>query len=127
MTTASESDFIKITNELGPDELQHLFHNLGIPQRDIEHAERSADTTDTRLRARAVLGWWKKKEGRSATIDRLIHAKMMLKTGNYLPKELMLCVCHKKVTDCHLVGHFLQQCLGSMLFAQIILASAPLT
>ena len=92
MAIASESDFHKITNELGPDELQHLFHNLDIPQRVIEHAERSADTTDTRLRARAVLRWWRKTKGKDATVDRLLQAKMKLKTGNYLLLRFMLCV-----------------------------------
>ena len=72
---ASESDFRKVTNELGPDELQHLFHNLGIPQRDIEHAEKSADTTDTRLKARAVLRRWKQTKGRAATREVLLEAK----------------------------------------------------
>ena len=71
----SEEDFRKITDDLGPDELQHLFHNLGIKQRDIEHAEKSADTTDTRLKAQAVLRWWKKTKGKSATREALFMAK----------------------------------------------------
>ena len=78
MTAASESDFRDITNELGPYELQHLFHNLGISQRDIEHAEISANTTDTRLKARAVLLWWKKTQGSNATLEALSKAKMKL-------------------------------------------------
>ena len=81
MTTASQSDFLKIANELGPDELHHLFHNLGISQRDIEHAEKSADTTDTRLKAMAVLRWWRKTEGKDATHSKLYHAKTKLHTG----------------------------------------------
>ena len=72
---ASESDFCNVTNQLGPDELQLLFHNLGIPQRDIEHAEKSADTTDTRLKARAVLRWWQKTKGKDATLETLLAAK----------------------------------------------------
>ena len=81
MNTASESDFQKITNELGPDELHHLFHTLGISQRDIEHAEKSADTTDTRLKAIAVLCWWRKTEGKDATLTRLYQAKTKLCTA----------------------------------------------
>ena len=80
----SEEDFRKITDELGPDELQHLFHNLGITQRDIEHAERSANTTDTRLKARAVLGWWKKTTGRAATRETLFEAKRNISNGTNL-------------------------------------------
>ena len=72
---ASESDFRNVTDQLGPDELQLLFHNLGILQRDIEHAEKSADTTDTRLKAWAVLRWWKKTQGRAATREVLFEAK----------------------------------------------------
>ena len=79
MAVASEDDFRDITNELGPDELQHLFHNLGISQRDIEHAERSADTSDTRLKARAVLIWWKKTKGQDATLEALLEAKSKLR------------------------------------------------
>ena len=78
MAAASEADFRDITEELGPDELQRLFHNLGISQRDIEHAEKSADTTDTRLTARAVLRQWKKKQGSDATLEALLEAKRRL-------------------------------------------------
>ena len=75
MASASESDFGEVIEELGPDELQHLFHLLGIKQRDIEHAEKSADTTDTRLKARAVLCYWIKSEGRDATREALFAAR----------------------------------------------------
>ena len=75
MASASESDFDEVIEELGPDELQHLFHLLGIKQRDIEHAERSANTPDTRLKARAVLCDWKKSGGRDATRKALFEAK----------------------------------------------------
>ena len=79
MALASEDEFRDVTNELGPDELHHLFHNLGISQRDIEHAERSADTPDTRLKARAVLIWWKQTKGRDATLEALLEAKSKLR------------------------------------------------
>ena len=75
MSTASEADFRDITEELGPSELQRLFHNLGISQRDIEHAEVSANTTDSRLKARAVLIEWKKNKGRDASLEALLEAK----------------------------------------------------
>ena len=70
-----------ITDALGPDELQRLFCNLGINDRDIQHAEKSADTTDTRLKARAVLVWWKKTQGKNATLDLLLEAKRSLFRG----------------------------------------------
>ena len=75
MASVSESDFGEVIEELGPDELHHLFHILGIKQRDIEHAERSANTNDTRLKARAVLCDWKKSSGRDATREALFEAK----------------------------------------------------
>ena len=75
MTAASESDFRHITNELGPDELQRLFHNLSIPMTDIECAERNAYTTDTRVKARVVLDWWRRKVGAAATRIALFEAK----------------------------------------------------
>ena len=75
MTTVTERDIREVTDELEPDELQHLFHSLNIPKRDIEHAERSADTPDTRLKARAVLSWWRKTKGKDATREALIEAK----------------------------------------------------
>ena len=80
MTTGavSEEDLRDITNSLGPDELKHLFLNLGISQRDIEHAEMSAGTTDTRLKAFAVLIWWRKKEGKKATHEKVLEAKRNL-------------------------------------------------
>ena len=74
----TEQDFREVTDELGPDELRHLFHILGISERDIEHAERSADTPDTRLKARAVLRWWKQTKGRDATHESLLEAKKTL-------------------------------------------------
>ena len=75
MAVASESDFRDVTNELGPDELQHLFHYLDIPQRDIEHAAERAHTNDARLKAHAVLCDWKKSKGREATREALFEAK----------------------------------------------------
>ena len=75
MASVSESDLREVIEELGPDELQHLFHILDIKQRDIEHAEKSADTNDTRLKAHAVLCDWKKSKGRDATREALFAAK----------------------------------------------------
>ena len=82
MNVASEADFVQLTNALGPDDLQHLFHNLGIEQRDIEHAERSVDTLDTRLKARAVLRRWKQANGKDATREALLQAKPTLDTNS---------------------------------------------
>ena len=59
---------------MGPDELQKLFHELSIKQYDIEKAERSANTDDVDLKARAVLRWWKKTNGRKATRDVILEA-----------------------------------------------------
>ena len=90
--TASESDFCKVVEELGPYELWHLFNNLGISQRDIEHAEKGADTAVTRLKARAVLRWWKQTNGQNATREALFAAKRKLhqSTGTYF-LSLFLC------------------------------------
>ena len=78
MTRVTERDICEATNELGPYELRHLFHNLGMSDSDIEHAERSADTYDTRLQARAVLRLWKKINGRVATREALLEARRNL-------------------------------------------------
>ena len=75
MTASSESDFHDITNELTRDELQHLFHNLGIKQQIIEHAEMGAYTTDYRNKAKRVLINWKRIQGRNATREALLEAK----------------------------------------------------
>ena len=72
-----ETDFRDITNELGPDELQYLFYNLGISLTDIKHAEQSADTTDYRLKARKVLIFWRQRTtGPKATRGALLEAKL---------------------------------------------------
>ena len=90
MAAASETDFRDITDELGPDELHHLFYNLGISKRDVEHAEKSADTSDTRLKAMAVLVWWRKTKGKDATLEALLEAKRKLgsKKGIYTTENL---------------------------------------
>ena len=75
MATVSEQDICGVTDALGPDELQFLFHNLGINQRDIDVAEKEADTTNPRLKARAVLRWWRQTKGREATREALDEAK----------------------------------------------------
>ena len=59
---------------MGPDELRKLFHELGIKQHNIAKAERSASTDDVDLKARAVLRWWKKTNGRRATREVIIKA-----------------------------------------------------
>ena len=74
----TESDICEVTDELGPNVLRHLFRNLGISEKDVEHCERTADTPDTRLKARAVLRWWKKTKGKDATREALIEAKKNL-------------------------------------------------
>ena len=59
---------------MGPDNLHKLFNELGIKQHDIEKAERSANTNDVDLKAKAVLRWWKKTNGRKATRDVILEA-----------------------------------------------------
>ena len=75
MAKVTEQDIRKVTDDLGPDELQFLFHNLDIEQRDIDVAEKEADTTNPRLKARAVLRWWMKTKGKDATREALDEAK----------------------------------------------------
>ena len=90
MTPISDSDIQKAVDELGPNELQHLFRNLGISQRDIEHAEVSADTKDTRLKAGAVLRWWKKTKGKDATREVLLKAKRNISEGKGIGNFFLL-------------------------------------
>ena len=54
--------------------MRKLFHELGIKQHDVEKAELSANTNDVDLKARAVLRWWKKTNGRKATRDVILEA-----------------------------------------------------
>ena len=60
---------------LGPDELQKLYQALGIPQRDVDKAEASVTSTDTTLKAKAVIRTWKKRNGKKASVDALCSAK----------------------------------------------------
>ena len=82
MAEVTETDFQKVTDSFGPDQLQNFFHSMGIEQRDIEHAEKSADTTDTRLKAKAVLRWWRQNKGRAA-----IHKVLFDATLNILNEQ----------------------------------------
>ena len=75
MAIVTGRDFTEVTDALGPDELQFLLHNLDINQRDIEVFGKAADTTDPRLKARAVLCHWKSTRGRAATRGALFEAK----------------------------------------------------
>ena len=67
----TEEAINKVTTELGPDELKLLYGNLGINSRTVEHAEASAGTTNTILKAREVLRWWLQEEGSGATREAL--------------------------------------------------------
>ena len=51
---------------LGPDDLKKLFQALDIDYRDVEKAEKNADTTDTDTRAWHVLRLWQKRLGKGA-------------------------------------------------------------
>ena len=75
MAKVTEQDIREVTDDLGPDELKFLYHNLDIKQRDIDVAEKEADSTNPRLKARAVLRWWMKTKGREATREALYEAK----------------------------------------------------
>ena len=70
---------------MGPDELRKLFHELGIRQRDIEKVERSANTDNIDLKAKAVLRWWVKTNGRKATREAILEA-----LGNSQDKQAKL-------------------------------------
>ena len=67
----TEEDIKKVSKELGPDELKHLYDNLGLKPHKVEHAEASAGTDDTILKARAVLRWWLMEEASGATQEAL--------------------------------------------------------
>ena len=79
MATGTDQDTLKVTDEdikkvsieLGPDELKYLYDNLGLKPHKVQHAEASAGTDDTILKARAVLRWWRQEEASGATREAL--------------------------------------------------------
>ena len=70
----SYADLYEAIQPLGQDELQRLYQELGIPQQDVEKAEASVGTKDTNLKAKAVIRCWKKRNGKIATLEALLHA-----------------------------------------------------
>ena len=71
---ATDSHFLDVSKVLDPDDLQHFYVKLGLEHRDITHAEVSAGTTDSRLKATAVLRQWKKTRGKKATQQAILQA-----------------------------------------------------
>ena len=59
---------------MGPAELQHLFHQLGIPSAEIEKAEIKAGTLDVDLKARKVLETWRQRNDEEATREKILCA-----------------------------------------------------
>ena len=100
MEKVQDSDFDEVINELGPDDLQRLFYYLGLDERDIEHAEASANTTDSRLKARKVLSQWRKIKGNEATVQALKDAKDKIFATKGRPIVLF-------IKDSQLALHFL--------------------
>ena len=70
----SDADFGDITEVLGKDDLQNLFHALGLRLEDIEKIESSTGTMDVNIRARKVLHFWRQRNGNLATRQALLQA-----------------------------------------------------
>ena len=63
-----------MTQLLGPDDLQQLYHALDLTYSDVQKAERNADTTDENIRAWHVLRLWRNRLGRNATRQAILDA-----------------------------------------------------
>ena len=70
----SENHFRDVTQLLGPDDLQQLYHALNLTYSDVEKEERNADTTDVNIRALHVLRLWRNRLGRNATRKTILDA-----------------------------------------------------
>ena len=68
-------DIHTVTHKVGlsKDQLTALFYELGLPDDQVENAQRKADTTDYKLQANKVLGHWKKTKGKEATRGKIMY------------------------------------------------------
>ena len=69
-----ESDFDDIIKLLGIADLERLYHALGLQSTDIEKAQANAGCNNVDIKARYVLQFWLKTEGKGATRERILEA-----------------------------------------------------
>ena len=74
ITDISEFHFRDVIQLLGPDDLRKLFQALGVDYRDVEKAERNADTADIDTKAWNVLRLWRNSLGARATRSCILNA-----------------------------------------------------
>ncbi len=70
----SEFEFGTVVALLSPDDLPTLYDELQIPDNVVKNAERSANTSDTVVRAKAVLRKWRELNGMRATRKAILKA-----------------------------------------------------
>ena len=68
------SHLYDVIKPLGPDELHRLNNQLGLSKQDVEKAEASVSSRDSTRKAEAVIRYWKKRNGKKATVDALRQA-----------------------------------------------------
>ena len=74
--------------ELTHSELHHLFGELGISHADIENQERIADTKDYYIQADRVLQYWRQKNGKDATRQKVLDSLQECKYNR--AKEILI-------------------------------------
>ena len=84
----SDADFGDVTELLGRDDLQNLFHALGLRLEDTEKVECSTGTTDVNIRARKVLHFWRQRNGHLATRQSVLQA--LARVGNRYATEQLI-------------------------------------
>ena len=84
--STSESKLYEVIQPLGPDELQRLYQELGIPHQEVEKSEASVSSTDATLKAKAVIRTWKKRNGKKASVDALCLATERCRNIQSIPK-----------------------------------------
>ena len=72
----TDDDIRDVANkaELTHADLHHLYGELKLLHSEIEQQERIADTKDFMLQAERVLTFWRQKNGKEATRDKLMTA-----------------------------------------------------
>ena len=74
MERITESDFDDVIKLLGIADLERFFKALGLQSTDIEKAQANAGVNDVDIKARYVLQFWLKTEGKDATRERIPEA-----------------------------------------------------
>ncbi|XP_072036983.1 uncharacterized protein [Amphiura filiformis] len=87
-TGVSDRHLQILTAKLGPDDLKHLYHALGIKHIDVQKAEASTNSHDLDIKAWSVLRRWRKQKGSGATCEAILTALVMC--NNIQAKEELL-------------------------------------